>query len=348
MYAPSLTEAVCSAVLTAHTVCQAGEWSGPGFSWGDLAIQLAGLDAWLLRTNALSDRVAELRAVHNTAPEPIGGEDAASYHEMGRTLARNLCMAVRFAVKPLCALEPAWEPMPDAADLEAHSPGVLAILRENAPRFNGYRRLMALIENEAARAAKEAAAGGSPADSPGTTGDLIERLLAGSDNVRLSDNDNAFLCAFLHQPGNRPTCMQLAGRERDPLAKLRLIRDFNRNLKGALAPPAPDQANGNAGSTPPTAKPEQGEGNDKAAADKEISELESKTPPLDRGSGKWVNNKRAADLEGVGTRTLADYRTQGIKNTAGTFGRDKDGRIWRREGTPRSHPWYLRLTLRAK
>ncbi len=84
-----------------------------------------------------------------------------------------------------------------------------------------------------------------------------------------------------------------------------------------------------------------------ANADYGIDKLESKTPPLDRDSGKWIKNKRAADLEGIETRTLADYRTQGIKTADGNLGRDKDGRVWRRKGTPRSHPWYLRSTLRA-
>jgi hypothetical protein len=94
-------------------------------------------------------------------------------------------------------------------------------------------------------------------------------------------------------------------------------------------------------------QPGDGEGAGGAGGEKEISALEKTTPPLDRDSGKWVNNKRAAEIEGVETRTLADYRTQGIKNAAGTLGRDKDGRVWRREGTPNAHPWYLRSTLRA-
>lgn len=105
------------------------------------------------------------------------------------------------------------------------------------------------------------------------------------------------------------------------------------------------EGDGGAGSTTPAAgKTEQGEGD----GDKKISELESATPPLDRDSGKWVSNKRAAELEGVETRTLADYRLQGIRNAAKTLGRDKDGRVWRRQGTQNSHPWYLRSTLRAK
>ena len=80
----------------------------------------------------------------------------------------------------------------------------------------------------------------------------------------------------------------------------------------------------------------------------EISLLTKNIPPFSKISGKWVNNKKAAEIEGVETRTLADYRVQGIKNVAGNLGRDKDGRVWRREGTPNSHPWYLRSTLLSK
>ncbi len=97
----------------------------------------------------------------------------------------------------------------------------------------------------------------------------------------------------------------------------------------------------------PVVTPKQDEGNGGAKIGDEITALEKNTPPLDRDSGKWVNNKRAAKIEGVETRTLADYRTQGIKNAASDLGRDKDGRVWRREGTPGSHPWYFRSTLRA-
>jgi len=115
------------------------------------------------------------------------------------------------------------------------------------------------------------------------------------------------------------------------------------------------EAVGSGEAAPPAAKTEQGEGKGGAGSnggaagtEDEIIALEQSTPPLDRNSGKWVNNKRAADIEGVGTRTLADYRSLGIKDAAGNLGRDKDGRVWRREGTPKAHPWYLRSTLLAK
>lgn len=76
-----------------------------------------------------------------------------------------------------------------------------------------------------------------------------------------------------------------------------------------------------------------------------IDKLEALTPSLNKTNGEWVNNKRAASLEGIEARTLSSYRSKGAANDDGNFGRDNDGRVWRREGTPKSHPWYLRSTL---
>ncbi len=144
--------------------------------------------------------------------------------------------------------------MPDAAALEAHSPGVLAILREFGPRLKRRGRLVALIENEAARAEK--------ADSTGTTGDLFERLLAGPDDAELTARELALLAAHLHNNRPHASWWQQQNRgmkcpELERYQKLKRVLDFNRNLQAALAPPAPDQANGNAGSTPPTVMLEQ-------------------------------------------------------------------------------------------
>jgi hypothetical protein len=76
-----------------------------------------------------------------------------------------------------------------------------------------------------------------------------------------------------------------------------------------------------------------------------LQELKSTTPKLTTGDGIWVSNKLAAKLEGVKTRTLADYRCNGISN--GLLGRDHQGRVWRKPGTKNSHPLYLRSTLKA-
>ena len=80
----------------------------------------------------------------------------------------------------------------------------------------------------------------------------------------------------------------------------------------------------------------------------DVVELEKTTPAFDRENGKWVKNTAAADLENVTTETLKKYRTEGIKKSGGRLGRDNDGRVWRRPGTPNSHPWYLKSTLRSQ
>ncbi|MEQ8847416.1 hypothetical protein [Botrimarina sp.] len=79
-----------------------------------------------------------------------------------------------------------------------------------------------------------------------------------------------------------------------------------------------------------------------------IDELEKATPPLSHETGQWVKNTRAAELEGLSTGTLSDYRLPGEKTADKMFGRDKDGRIWRRQGTANAHPWYLRSSLRSQ
>ena len=76
-----------------------------------------------------------------------------------------------------------------------------------------------------------------------------------------------------------------------------------------------------------------------------LARLEKDTPAFDRDSGEWVKNTDAASIESVESATLGKYRTNGIRNADGTLGRDPDGRVWRRPGTKRSHPWYLKSTL---
>lgn len=78
-----------------------------------------------------------------------------------------------------------------------------------------------------------------------------------------------------------------------------------------------------------------------------LDALEKTTPSINREDGSWVTNKLAARIDGLEPRTLANYRREGQKTADGMFGRDKDGRIWRRLGTPSSHPCYLRSTLRS-
>lgn len=74
----------------------------------------------------------------------------------------------------------------------------------------------------------------------------------------------------------------------------------------------------------------------------------SEIPPLDVASGQWLKNTTAAAIEGLETETLATYRADGKTSPDKMSGIDKQGRMWRRQGTPNSHPWYLRSTLKSK
>lgn len=76
-----------------------------------------------------------------------------------------------------------------------------------------------------------------------------------------------------------------------------------------------------------------------------IAQLEAKTPRLTKGNGTWVSCKVAAGIDGVRTRSLATYRSNGLKNTAKTLGQDRDGRVWRKQGGKGSWPWYLVRSL---
>ena len=94
-----------------------------------------------------------------------------------------------------------------------------------------------------------------------------------------------------------------------------------------------------------TQNPPVGKVSPETQTDSEIAKLEAETPSLDRENGNWVSNKTAAKIEGIQAETLADYRKVGIRNSERKLGRDHDGRVWRREGTPNSHPWYLKSSL---
>jgi hypothetical protein len=98
-------------------------------------------------------------------------------------------------------------------------------------------------------------------------------------------------------------------------------------------------------------KADEGKKSSASSADtvaQKLKKLTRNTQPLDRDGGAWVSNKVAARLEGIGTRTLTDYRFKGIQTPQRDLGQDQFGRIWRREGTACSHPWYLRSSLKGK
>lgn len=113
-------------------------------------------------------------------------------------------------------------------------------------------------------------------DSPGTTGNLIERLLAGPDDAELTARELASLAAHLHINRPRMSWYQQQNRgmkcpELERHQKLKTILDFNRNLQTALAPTTlpptgnPGEGEGiggnEPGSTPPPVKAAQGERN---------------------------------------------------------------------------------------
>lgn len=92
---------------------------------------------------------------------------------------------------------------------------------------------------------------------------------------------------------------------------------------------------------------------DSVKRQREISQLVQETPHLDTESIDWLQAKEIAGekSEGVNTGTLAKYRLEsegGVQTQDKMLGKDKDGRVWRRIGTPTSHPWYLRKTLIGK
>ena len=76
-----------------------------------------------------------------------------------------------------------------------------------------------------------------------------------------------------------------------------------------------------------------------------LIELEASTPALRKESGEWISNKQASKLLDVQVDTLSSYRKFGETSSDRMFGRDSYGRIWRRAGTPQSHPWYLRSSV---
>lgn len=83
----------------------------------------------------------------------------------------------------------------------------------------------------------------------------------------------------------------------------------------------------------------------KADPPEAITALEARTPAIDPKSPAWATQEQVADLEDKGVRTLANYRSQGESVPDGTFGRDCDGRIWRKETRNARKVFYLRASL---
>lgn len=195
------------------------------------------------------------------------------------------------------------------------------------------------------------------ADAP-VVGDEVAEALR---NVVAHDPDWNFLCGFQLRFHVSPATGISAGqRASHPVVLKNLMERKPENVQDAIqkyvasellqvleelqaAQPASDSAESESASAATAAQKTREKNKDRTTDT--LAELERKTPPFDRNSGLWVTNKNAGETENLNTRTLADYRQDGIKNTDGTLGRDKDGRVWRRKGTPMSHPWYLRSSL---
>lgn len=81
-----------------------------------------------------------------------------------------------------------------------------------------------------------------------------------------------------------------------------------------------------------------------------IEKFERETPPLDTKSVEWIAARsKNAKKFGLTIRTLRDYRTKqhgGRSMPDKTFGKDRDGRLWRRQGTAKSTVYYYAPSLR--
>jgi hypothetical protein len=124
------------------------------------------------------------------------------------------------------------------------------------------------------------------------------------------------------------------------------IKHYKFTLEDVLARSAESPTVRSAGSS--NATPEM----PNSASTRTISEQESpEIPPLEINSSDWIKNTVAANLDGVQTETLGDYRGKRIAQYVADdnmSGIDRDGRMWRRAGTSNSHPFYYVPSLKSK
>lgn len=168
---------------------------------------------------------------------------------------------------------------------------------------------------------------------------FIDRLLAGPDDVRLTDDNYDFLDSWLRthplslstvqtekrrDGGNSPT--------QENRKKLKCIFLFNKVSRERRSGTTPYQDSGIMEPLDNTKK--------------DINELEKTTPKFDPLSNDWIKSKALSKQLNLTTGSLATYRANGLQTDDKRFGKDQDGRIWRRPGTPRSHPWYYRPSIK--
>ncbi|MHC4090389.1 MAG: hypothetical protein ACYSVY_08960 [Planctomycetota bacterium] len=68
-------------------------------------------------------------------------------------------------------------------------------------------------------------------------------------------------------------------------------------------------------------------------------------PPLNKVNGKWVAQTEAAGITQRTTGILRNDRSRGQKAADELSGRDRHGRIWRKESRDAQKVWHLKSTL---
>ena len=88
---------------------------------------------------------------------------------------------------------------------------------------------------------------------------------------------------------------------------------------------------------------------DKHEAENSTAELLESTPELDTRSVDWVKGGKKNEKEiGIGAQSQRDYRNPnngGLVLLDGMLGKDKFGRVWRRNGTEKGHVYYLKSSI---
>ena len=144
----------------------------------------------------------------------------------------------------------------------------------------------------------------------GTTPNLIELLATKPENESLSDEDYAFLCAFLNQPGNRLSLSRLQRGEADPFAKLRLIQEYNGNLRKQSRPKELPRDEGTINGVAPTLDKKTGQGEGNGRKPKPKSRRKRTDPRADKmlseawETGQYKTHTDLAIAKGITTREV--------------------------------------------
>lgn len=148
-----LTEAVCHAVVTAHSLVKLGQGSD-GCDLPSLVVSLVeSLDKHLVKSNDLAKHDPFI-GQYDRPPESVSGTSGASHHAIGRNLAGRVFSEICSAADVLLWTEVLTGKAPrfDFGRISRNWSRVKAYLRNDAPEFDG-GRLVANIQDEAARTA---------------------------------------------------------------------------------------------------------------------------------------------------------------------------------------------------